>query len=64
MPLSFRPLYNISSTTSGHLIPPPTNRRGKQRRAGRPYAFTIAWYKQKGYYLNWDEKLDKGLKGF
>jgi hypothetical protein len=56
--------YN-SPMTIGHLIPPLGDKKGKGKKSSsntRP--FTMAWYKQRGFYLTWDKHYDFIEKGF
>ena len=64
VPPSFRPSIGISSTLGGQLIPPPSNKKGKQTSASDIRPFTITWWKQKGYYLTYEEYIEGDLRGF
>jgi hypothetical protein len=64
MPPSSRPSMGISLTLGGQLIPPPSNKKGKQTLAGDIRPFTITWWKQKGYYLTYKEYMEGDFRGF
>jgi hypothetical protein len=64
MPLSFRPSISISLTLNSQLILFLSNKKGKQTSASDIRPFTITWWKQKGYYLTYEEYMEGDLRGF